>query len=113
MRNAIVCLAIVAITFLVFANSPLHGAEPTYTPIAGKAATAELPLALRAVGADRSQVLNTRDAEQVRGQWWIFMPRTAGDIFYQGIGSGFIVNPYLQSESYPPYMVGLQITIGR
>jgi hypothetical protein len=88
-------------------NSPLQAAEPSE---AGKAATAELPLALRAVGADHSQVLSSREAERVRGQWWIFIPRTAGDIFYQGIGSGFVVNPYLESESYPPYMVGLRIS---
>jgi hypothetical protein len=113
MRNAIVCFAAIAVAGLVLVSSPLQAAEPMNTVVAHKAATAELPLALRAVGANHSQVLDSREAEQVRGQWWIFIPRTAGDIFYQGIGSGFVLNPYLESESYPPYMVGLRISIGQ
>lgn len=110
MRNAIVCFAVFAVAFLALVNSPLQASEPMDT---SKAATAELPLALRAVGADHSQVLDSRQAQQVRGQWWIFIPRATGDIFYQGIGSPFVMNLYTQSESYPPYMVGLRITIGQ
>lgn len=110
MRTAVTFFAACTVAFLFFVSSPLQASEPMH---AAKAATAELPVALRAVGADRSQVLDSREADQVRGQWWIYIPRGAGDIFYQGVGSGFVANLYLESESYPPLMVGLQLTIGR
>jgi len=112
MRNAVVCIAVFAIAFMVLVGSPLQAAEPAGA-VAGKAATAELPLALRAIGADESQVLDSREADHVRGQWWISIPRVTGDIFYQGVGSPFVLNLYTQSESYPPYMVGLRISIGQ
>ena len=105
MRNAAVCTALVLLAFTLCLGQPLQAAEP--------AATADLPLALKALGADQTEILNVQEANQVRGQWWIFIPRTAGDISYQGVGSAAPIYLNLQSESFPPAMVGLRIIVGR
>jgi len=107
MKNAVVSIAILLVTLLAIATQSGQAAEPK------AAATEELPLAFRTLDGDASQILNEKEADGIRGQWWIFIPLQAGDIFYYGVGSGFTANLYTQSESYPPYNVGWRITIGR
>jgi hypothetical protein len=107
MNKAVVSIALLLVSLFVFANQSAQAAEPK------AAATEELPLAFRSLDGDTSQILNEREAEEIRGQWWIFIPLQAGDVFYHGVGSGFAANLYTESESYPPYNVGWRITIGR
>ncbi len=107
MKNAAISVAILFVTLLALTAQSAQAAEPK------AAATNELPLAFRTLDGDTSQILNEKEAEGVRGQWWIFVPLQVGDVFYYGVGNGFTANLYTQSESYPPYQVGWRITIGK
>jgi len=62
---------------------------------------------------DDVQILDQRQAEQVRGQWWIHMDLQNGLVFFQGVGSGFVTSVLTESGVTPGQMVGLRITIGR
>ena len=113
MRYAVVMLAAFTVALVTLAAGSAYAAGLQTADTVTKAATDELPLAFKAVGGDASQVLDQAQAEQVRGQWWIYIQQQAGDIFFYGVGSGFTTNLYTESESYPGYWVGWRITIGQ
>jgi hypothetical protein len=103
--TAVVAFLVAFAAQAAFAESP-RGLRPS------PAATAELPPAFRALGAGAGQVLQQREAEAVRGQWWLYMPLKNGTIYFQGVGP-FSIGVWTESQSYPGTAVGFRLGIGK
>ena len=125
MRQVVVSLVVVT-TLLLAAGTEQACAEAPGRA-APKACTPRLPAALQALGTSADQILDERQAEQIRGQWWVYLPITNGSIldpqgnaipittgavYFQGVGSPFTLNvqSWSSANSRP---VSLRITIGR
>jgi hypothetical protein len=106
--------AIVVAALVMFLQGvSLQAAERGDFAAAEQAATASLPAALVALDAEPTEILNTEQAREVRGQWWINLPMNYGAVFFQGVGSPFQLDVITEHQYYPGYLAGVRITIGR
>lgn len=124
MRNSIVMLACAGVVLLASGFNQVHAESPTTA--AQKACTATAPAALRALGTSSAQILDCREAHQVRGQWWIFLPLQSGTmydsqgnptqfngaIYFRGVGQPFNLDVLTYSNTYAR-PVSIRVTIGR
>ncbi|MCA9142393.1 MAG: hypothetical protein H6821_16980 [Planctomycetaceae bacterium] len=72
-----------------------------------------LPLALHAAGIDRSQILDEKQADAVRGEWILDLRLGLGQLYFQGAGRTTVEVHTLSAGAWHGKPTSVQLTIGR
>ena len=115
MKSVVVCFAAALLLSLATTDRSTQAAPPQPQRAALKASTQTLPPALQAVQGPRAKVLNQRQAQQVRGSWWIDLPMLDTPYYQLNAGSFSDSGAALQSTSTaaPAGQIQLRVRIGR